>query len=111
MNPKLSYLIDEGTESERIVCRVRIHGSYNGVEFVYEDDEETFSQFIWTKDNDPSEFWWSDGNYSCDCNRRNFLPEHLKITLPDDTCGCRILIEKIVPIDESLPELYINETE
>lgn len=92
-----------------INCQVRIEGTYKGVSFVYTDEGEDRSQFIWPEDEDGnvnlSEFWWSEGNYGCDCNRCSFLPGNVKLD-----CGHEIRIDKIIPLDPRLPELNLFES-
>lgn len=86
-----------------INCRVTITGTYKGKTFTYIDAEgEPGSQFIHAG-NDPSTFWWSEGNFACDCNRGQFVG----LDLP---CGDAVLIDSIVPLDPSLPSLFLNES-
>ncbi|MBX2906187.1 MAG: hypothetical protein KF744_09125 [Taibaiella sp.] len=103
-------VIDVGTENERIVTRCRIEGTFRGISFVYEDPEDSEgSQYIWTRDNDPSKYWWSEGNFACDCNRRRFLPENLQ-NQKDEECGDEIIIKIIIPIEgDNLPVLELDE--
>jgi hypothetical protein len=110
--------------------RVRIEGTYLGRKWVYEDEpERKGSQFLWPGDEegnpDLSEYWWSEGNMGCDCNRYVFLPDDLKAEYDklhpraeDDwegfgTCGETIRIDSIIPLDPDLAEkyaLYLNES-
>jgi hypothetical protein len=93
-------------EEGRIVCRVRITGSYKGRPFVYTDPiGSDGSQYIW-KSGDPSTYWWKVGNFSCDCNRRQFVPKDWDVP---EGCGKNILINKIQPIDYDGPVLELNE--
>lgn len=94
---------------EKIVqCRVVIEGEYNGEKFTYTDPEGSDgSQFIWLEDNDPSTYWWTEGNYACDCNRHEFLPPHLQ-EIHNGECGHEIKIFKVTPIEKELPELIID---
>lgn len=106
------HIIDKGTDSERIVCRVMIIGTYKGEMFVYQDGPDNEgSQYYWVKDNmDPSTFWWTDGNMACDCNRSAFLPEHL-YKLHGGGCGHEIKFDRIIPIEgENLPILILDES-
>ncbi len=97
----------------RVNCRVRIEGSYRGEPFVYVDPPGVASQFVWLdgvfnrdpgNPMDPSTYWWSEGNYCCDCNRASFLPGG-----PELPCGETIRIDRIVPLDPRLPELNPDE--
>lgn len=108
---------DRGTDKESVQYRVRIEGTLNGKPWVYEDPEKSDgSQFLWVKENDPSTFWWSEGNMCCDCNRAKFVPIELRANLPLDTddgyeCGNNIFIDRIIPLEgDSLPTLELNET-
>lgn len=101
--------------NESIPYRIRIEGSYKGTPWVYEDPPGTKSSFYWPEDNDPSDFWWRDGNMSCDCNRTRFLPANITKDWTEDNftqCGGDILIKRIIPIDDStIPILELNEEE
>lgn len=103
-------LLDDG----QIKCRVRIHGSYLGISFVHEDDEDPgdWSQYIWPENTEDeiSGYWWSEGNMSCDCNRHRFLPEYLQAMHNEEKCGEEIYIDRIVPFDKCLPVLELNES-
>ncbi len=105
-------LLNQGTDSERIQVRCRIEGSFMGTKFTYEDPKENDgSQFIYVKENDPSYFWWTDGNFGCDCNRVKFLPPELKQLFINE-CGNLILIDRIIPLEgDDLPVLELNESE
>lgn len=102
-------ILDNG---QRVQCRVMIIGSYRGETFVYEDPKESDgSQYIWKESNDPSEFWWSEGNMACDCNRIEFMPEHLQKQHSGE-CGHEIKIQSITPVEGvDLPTLQLNEGE
>ena len=102
--------VDIGTDFEKIICRIRITGQYLGVPFVYEDPEDyEGSQFIWTKDMDPSSYWWREGNMGCDCNRVRFLPENLRHH-HGEKCGHEIKFIKIEPLEgDGLPILEFDE--
>ncbi len=93
-------ILDDG----RIQCRVKITGTFRGKPFEYIDPEDSGgSQYIWP-DGDPSTFWWTDGNYSCDCNRWRFAG------VEELDCGEEICIDKIEPIDYDAEPLVLNET-
>lgn len=95
-------------EDGRIQCRVRITGTYKGQPFEYVDPEgEDGSQFI-QPDGDPSTYWWSEGNFGCDCNRYYLLPEEWGVT--DENCGHMIKIDMIQPIDYDGPTLHLQES-
>ena len=102
---------------KKINCRVKISGSYLGENWYYEDAENEASQYIDIEDNDPSELWWTDGNFSCDCNRWRFLPKHLQDKFDElhgntdkdgNRCGETIIINSIIPFDTTLPSLIIS---
>lgn len=97
-----------------INCRVRIEGTYLGKPWVYVDPPEKRSQFVWPADEfghrDPSVAWWTEGNMSCDCNRQAFLPAEMRPTEKMACSGETILIDRIVPLDPTLPELSLLES-
>jgi len=94
-------VLDDG----RVNCRVKITGTFHNQEFEYIDPEDAEgSQYIWP-DGDPSTSWWTDGNFSCDCNRARF------VGLDYMPCGETINIDVIEPIDFDGPILELNETE
>jgi hypothetical protein len=96
-------------DKDRVQCRVVIEGEFNGEKFTYTDTENSDgSQFIWLEENDPSTYWWTEGNYACDCNRVEFLPAHLK-DLHDGECGHRIKLFSVTPIEKELPTLIIEQ--
>lgn len=97
-----------------IQCRAIIRGSYKGQPFEYIDPEgDEGSQFI-HPDGDPSEYWWTEGNMSCDCTRVKFLgatpKTHPELFGPegDELCGESIVIDSVTPLDASLPALHLN---
>lgn len=95
-------------EDGRIRCRVRITGTYQGRGFNYVDPEGVNGRQFIEPDGDPSTFWWSEGNMSCDCNRAALLPPEWNVSRE---CGDEICIERIEPIDYDGPVLELNETQ
>ncbi len=108
-----------------IQCKVEIKGTFRGRAFVYRDEGSDASQFFHHDENgnlDAGDYWWRDGNMSCDCNRACFLPEEMRNELERSSaneeayaCGEEIRIDSIVPIErgpggEELPALYLNES-
>jgi len=62
---------------------------------------------VWKDGSDWSDFMWSEGNYSCDCNRRNFFND-VGAGLEDNECGeGGFIVEKI--IDTRTGELLYSE--
>lgn len=95
-------VLDDG----RVQCRVKIVGTCldTGEVFEYIDPEDSEgSQFYWPN-GDPSTFWWSEGNMSCDCNRGLF------VGIDDKGCGSTICIDTIEAIDFDGKILELNET-
>ena len=97
-------------DNNTIRIRCRIIGTYKGENFTYEDPEgDEGSQFLhWEDENngyDPSDYWWREGNFSCDCNRAHFVGEE------DLPCGETIRIQRIEPIENNplYPVLELDE--
>lgn len=89
----------------RINCRVKITGTYLGKTFTYTDPEGTDGSPYYWPDGDPSIYWWSEGNFSCDCNRCEF------IGIKNMECGDLIFIDRIEPVDYPEGEsLILNES-
>jgi len=65
------------------MINVTILDSVTGEQRSYQDD------FVWSQDPDDfSEYIWSDGNYSCDCNRGLFFERAAGIPYSGETvCG------------------------
>jgi hypothetical protein len=78
------------TEEEFV--RVRIAWRYGEQMGVYEDPQGSGS--CWTEDGLLDDFMWTDGNYSCDCNRSRFFG------LGEFPCGESIEIMKIEMIGQ-----------
>jgi hypothetical protein len=93
-------ILDDG----RVRCRVKITGTFKGKPFEYIDPENTDGSQFYHQDGDPSTFWWTYGNYACDCNRAQF------VGLAGLECGGTINIDKIEPIDHDGETLELNET-
>lgn len=87
-----------------VQCRVRITGTYQGKPFTYEDPPDDQGSQFYHPDGDPSEFWWSEGNMACDCNRGAY------VGIKDMPCGDTICIDVIAPIDYDAPPLILNES-
>lgn len=104
-------VLKDGYFDNQIWCQARIEGTFNGTPFVYEDVGNTESYVFNILKNDPNTFWWTYGNFGCDCNRSRFLSEELKEQIDPDECGNKIKIDRIIPIgDETLPTLELNES-
>jgi len=93
--------------------RVRIEGIYNGKEFTYTDPigEDGSTTVREGEDGpDPSTYWWTEGNFSCDCNRWKFLPIELQKERGDrlDECGNEIKFRTLTVIDPPYEGLQIN---
>ena len=92
-------------DNGKVQCRCRITGTYKGKTFVYTDPEGSDgSQFI-DDSGDPSTYWWTEGNFACDCNRSEFLPDEFG---HDGECGNSIVIKKIECVDYDGPVLFIE---
>ncbi len=90
--------------------KIRVRGSYRGTKFVYEDGDSAKGwPFIWNTD-DPkdgvADYWWREGNMSCDCNRRQFLPD-IEESI---RCGEEICIDSIEPLNGLFAPIMLNET-
>ncbi len=70
-------------------ARAKFTGTYNGKSFEYTDPEgEEGSIYL----SEFTEFYWSEGNFSCDCNRAYLVGEE------DLPCGETIQIQRIEPV-------------
>jgi hypothetical protein len=58
--------LDDGDRWARVVARIRLNATG---EIRYFDCDAILSP----GEDHPSEFIWSEGNYSCDCNRKHFF--------------------------------------
>lgn len=96
-------LIDQGTSNERIIANCKVTGEYKGIPF-----ESTTENYFWThEENEPSAYWWREGNMACDCNRVQFLPESLR-EQHNGKCGGEIYIWEIIPLEGNLPILKVD---
>ena len=69
--------------------RVRLRDTKTGEEGVHEYDAENA---------DGAEFYWTDGNMACDCNRMQCL--HEALGRPDPAVGCGS--SRVVIVDASI---------
>lgn len=81
--------------------RVRLTEVATGKTVEYEEEVE------WT---DSSEYWWTDGNMSCDCNRKGHFYGMQGIDLPPEAtpCGEGAYLATAIFADGS--ELDLNES-
>ena len=49
---------------------VLVELEYKGKKYAFIDDH---SEFTWEGHNIKNDFMWTDGNYSCDCNKSLFI--------------------------------------
>jgi len=76
-------------------ARAKFTGTYNGTPFEYVDPEND----VGSNNLDGNwEFFWCEGNFSCDCNRSYLVGED------DLPCGDAIRIKRIEPIAPGLFE-------
>ncbi len=77
---------------------VTLQRTIDGALFTHEMD------FEWYKDDRSDDFWWREGNFSCDCNRSSLAKDE------DESCGhsrykVRIMLpDGTVPYDEIAAE-------
>lgn len=100
-------------ERERIRFRVRITGTFQGKPFTYEDPPgdcghgfETWEEPTRTPQGKIliGEYWWTEGNFACDCNRSTFIGAKL-------SCGDEICIDRIDAIDrDDVEPLVLSES-
>lgn len=101
--------------------RARIEGTYKGQKWVYEDPPGSQGSLSVWSDGSSSDYWWAEGNGSCDCNRvRYFDPERKVRELynlpdchsddPDPKCGTDICIDRIISLDGKAPDIILDET-
>ena len=56
-----------------------------------------------------SEYWWSEGNGGCDCNRSRFIYPDREVDDDADRCGEEIFIRALESLDPLIPSLLLNE--
>lgn len=56
-----------------------------------------------------SEYWWSEGNGGCDCNRRRFIYPDQEVDDESDRCGEEIHIRALESMDPLVPSLILGE--
>lgn len=74
---------------------LRITLEYKGIRYHIQDE---FSEWTTDENNNPVEgdcFIWTDGNYSCDCNRALFIQRVGFPDFPDMECGDAIKLVSI----------------
>ena len=65
-----------------MIAQIQIRKNDTGETFVYEDD------VLWDEEKDClSVFIWTDGNFSCDCNRKIFFDNIGYQDQDDAPCG------------------------
>lgn len=105
--------------------RVKIIGTYKGKFWEYIDPPNRAGtafafapgEYFDNEDWEPSEFWFSQGNFSCDCNRSRLLPADMQKDFDPDNIMCTetIMIDRIEPIEQpiagfAIPPIVLNET-
>lgn len=94
--------------------RVKITGTYRGQSWEYIDSPdgegsafvyapgEYFGNEEWL----PGDYWFSEGNFSCDCNRGRFVFGD-KYDCDNAQCGREINIDRIEPIEQPIPGVVL----
>lgn len=76
-----------------MIYTVRLLDTRDGKEYTHEDEYTNFECDAW--DLDGGVVWdWTDGNYSCDCNRSGFVDN----ALPDLDCNTGDNLIKLLSI-------------
>jgi hypothetical protein len=65
------------------------------------------------QDAQPIYFSWTEGNYSCDCNRSSFIAEYCNEDFPDLECGNTIELVSLKHIEVGIVDgsVALNDTE
>lgn len=85
------------------IC-ARIHWRYDGKCGVYEDPDGHGTLFV-NEDGALEDFWWTDGNGACDCNRSRLFG------IGELPCGETIEILKIEPLLAEKESRAMTESE
>jgi len=62
-------------------------------------------EFDWFKENGDDYFWWTEGNFGCDCNRHNEFRRANGESWQDIECSSHLytVIEAILPDGTRIP--------
>jgi len=63
---------------------IKIKLKYKGNTYEFIDDH---SKFTFEMSDEPSEYWWKEGNGACDCNRSLFIKRYCDNNFPEMECG------------------------
>jgi len=72
--------------------QIRVTLEYNGILYSFVDEYISFPDFI-----------WEEGNYSCDCNRSDFIKIYCNEYFPGLPCGDSI---KLIDISLALQQMW-----
>lgn len=103
-------------DTRMVHCPIRIHWSYSGQSGIA-DHQAIAMVDEYTHEWCLSEYWWTEGNGSCDCNRGSFIgltyeefPELFHEEHHDDPkCGDKIIISRLESLDPLIPSLELPE--
>lgn len=77
-------------EIERMLVRrllIKVVLRYEGTDYIFIDDHSSFN---YDGADEPSSFWWEEGNGACDCNRSLFIQRHCYENFKEMPCGDEI---------------------
>lgn len=63
---------------------IRVTLEHKDKEYQFIDDH---SDFNFEGCDNPSDFWWTEGNGSCDCNRSLYIKRHCECDFKEMLCG------------------------
>mgnify|MGYP007031192178 CR=1 FL=1 len=63
---------------------IKVSLKFQGKGYSFIDDH---SAYTYDGADEPSPYWWEEGNGDCDCNRSLFIREHCDKEFPEMECG------------------------
>ena len=63
---------------------IKVHLRFDGKDYTFIDDH---SDFDYEGADEPSPYWWEEGNGACDCNRSLFIKRECDGKFPEMECG------------------------
>jgi len=71
--------------------------SYKGINYAFLDDHSNYKH---PGSDDAHDFWWGQGNGSCDCNKSIFINRHCDSSFEEMPCGETIKLSSLTFIGD-----------